>query len=357
MPESKSSYIAASYANINQKTSSQQHDFDNKIKALKNASIEPVTLTIDPLATPWHSEQKAHHFRSGCAPIMALEHATHLINQDKQAIIIEANEPLKTGYSREQRHQLMAVYDDETTIADLYNDLAQQFIKNHSLNEQQFTAIAAALFENYKATYQRLIDNEKAHFSLPSQQWYDNVTPLFRGVDCANPLIDFAGKLLICSEEVLAQFGWEESVKIAGVHCCEINTQDETKELKTLSQYNHLGIAFDEACNAAQINFSHEFLHHNALLEAYTCYPIVPMAFLLHSGIVKDVNDIAPFLQDYEITITGGMNLARAPWNAPSLNALIEMSQRLSNCNQRYGAVHGNGGLGYRQGVAILERI
>lgn len=357
MPESKSAYIAASYANINQKTSLQQHDFDNKINQLSAISIEPTVLTIDPLATPWHSEQKANHFRSGCAPIMALEHATHLIRQGEHAVIIQANDPLKTGYSREQRHQLMAVYDDETTIADLYNSLALQFIKNHSLNEEKFTTIATALFENYKGTYQRLIDSEQAHFSLPSQQWYGNVTPLFRGVDCANPLIDFEGKLLICSGKVLAQLGCEKSVKIAGVHCCEINTQDETKELKTLSQYNHLGIAFDEACNAAQINFSQEFLHHNALLEAYTCYPIVPMAFLLHSGIVKDVSDIAPLLQDYEITITGGMNLARAPWNAPSLNALIEMNQRLTNSNQHYGAVHGNGGLGYRQGVAILERI
>ena len=356
MSENNSPRIVASYANINQKTSSNQKDLENKIKQLNDASITPTTLTIDPLSTPWTSEQKDNHFRSGCAPIMALEHAYSLIKQGCHAVIIQANEPLKTGYTREERHLLMAVYNDQTTIADLYNDLAMEFIGNHQLHENTFKTIASALFENYQATYQQHIDNQQAHFSLPSDQWFSHVTPLFRGVDCANPLIDFEGKMLICSKEIVEQLGIESMIEIAGVNCQQIATENEVNDLKTICQYNHLSTAIQQASDQAKINFSQKFLQGNALLEVYTCYPIVPMAFLQSSGIINSITEIPPLLSDYSVTVTGGMNLARAPWNAPSLNALITMTEKLLAGDKEYGLVHGNGGLGYRQGVAILKK-
>lgn len=356
MSDKNSPRIVASYASINQKNSSNKNDLDNKIKQLKDASITPITLTIDPLSTPWTSEQKDNHFRSGCAPIMALEHAYSLIEQGCHAVIIQADEPLKTGYTREERHQLMAVYDDETTIADLYNDLAMEFINNHQLNEDKFKAISSALFENYQATYQQHIDDQQAHFSLPSEQWFNNVTSLFRGVDCANPLIDFEGKLLICSKEIVEQLAFGSSIEIVGVNCQQITTVNEVKDLKIICKYNHLITAIEQASIQAKINFSQQFLQGNALLEVYTCYPIVPMAFLQSSGIVNSVAEIPPLLNDYSVTVTGGMNLARAPWNAPSLNALITMAEKLLIGDKEYGLVHGNGGLGYRQGVAILKK-
>jgi hypothetical protein len=51
------------------------------------------------------------------------------------------------------------------------------------------------------------------------------------------------------------------------------------------------------------------------------------------------------------------MNLARGAWNNPALNGLITMYQRMSEGDESIGLVHGNGGLGYRQGVAILEDV
>jgi hypothetical protein len=62
-----------------------------------------------------------------------------------------------------------------------------------------------------------------------------------------------------------------------------------------------------------------------------------------------------PLLSEREVTVTGGMNLARAPWNNPALNALIVMCERLNAGSATMGAVHGNGGLGYKQGFAILQ--
>jgi hypothetical protein len=51
------------------------------------------------------------------------------------------------------------------------------------------------------------------------------------------------------------------------------------------------------------------------------------------------------------------MNLAKAAWNNPALNSLILMHHRLCDSSQKIGLIHGNGGLGYRQGVAIIERV
>ncbi len=50
------------------------------------------------------------------------------------------------------------------------------------------------------------------------------------------------------------------------------------------------------------------------------------------------------------------MNLAKGAWNNPALNALVVMYQRLLEGEEAIGLVHGNGGLGYRQGVAIVGR-
>ena len=69
------------------------------------------------------------------------------------------------------------------------------------------------------------------------------------------------------------------------------------------------------------------------------------------------MEEISEFLNEHTITVTGGMNLARAPWNNPALNGLITMYHRLCSGTETYGMVHGNGGLGYRQGVALVAKV
>ena len=61
-----------------------------------------------------------------------------------------------------------------------------------------------------------------------------------------------------------------------------------------------------------------------------------------------------PVIEGHPITVTGGMNLAGAPWNNPALHALIVMHERLLEGPEECGLVHGNGGVGGYQGVAIL---
>ena len=132
---------------------------------------------------------------------------------------------------------------------------------------------------------------------------------------------------------------------------------DGREFLTDISRYEHLQQAYQQACGEANIDFVDLFKRGEALLETYTCYPVVPMAFLLVSGLVEVLEDIPDFLAEHTITITGGMNLARAAWNNPALNALVLMHHRLCDGQEKLGLIHGNGGLGYRQGVAIVERV
>ena len=352
--------IVAGYAKINQddglNITQQIAHFKTRLEAVKQAGITPVQLTIEPLSSDWHRELPDNHFRSGCAPIMALARAQELIEQGHHAVVISGSDPLKTGYQRQERHQLMAVYRDDLSIAQLYDELAHEFIELHDTDSKTFKQLANNLFENYTKSHQLAQQQQRAHFPAPEPKWFNQVTPLFRGVDCANPLVDFCGHLLLCSDELSQQLCLtpNTTVDVSGIGL-ELLSIDEPNELPLIAKYHHLNSAYRQACAQANLNFEQAIKNGSALMELYTCYPIVPLAFLLSSGLVKSLDQIADFLDNHLVTITGGMNLARGPWNNPALNGLIGMYQQLLTTNKEVGLVHGNGGIGYRQGVAILR--
>ena len=344
----KEAYIIAAARKIN--GSGDTLEFDEIITRLRNLGEDPVGLIIDPLRVPWNDPLEENHFRSGCAPIQALATAREVVqNGIARAVIIIGDEPLKTGYTRNQRRRLMNIYGDDYTLPEAYTDVARAFILENAITETEFKRLAGLLFDNYQRTFRRA--NPAPDLD---DKWFEPITPLFRGVDCANPLIDFSGKLLICDKSLAAQAGITDDmmVQIAGIGLGY--TQDGRGNVCSIATYDHLKEAFRTACEQADTDLAAEYLTERALLEVYTCYPVVPMAFLLASGIASSIQDIPAILQKHEVTVTGGMNLARAPWNNPTLNALITMHDLLIEGPAKIGAVHGNGGMGFSQGVAIL---
>ncbi len=352
--------IIAGYAQIDQDDGvlfhQQRAQYQTRLDAIHQLKITPTLLTIDPLSTDWHSDRQPNHFRSGCAPIMALQQAQHLIEQGHDAVIISGDDPVKSGYGREERHQLMSVYADDYSIAQLYDDLANQFIIDNQSNRDQFLALADALFTNHSRSHKIAEQEGRAHFSAPGAQWFAHVTPLFRGVDCANPLVDFSGRLLLCSEALSKKINCSDdsTVNVTGIGLGLLDI-DEVKQLPLIARYDHLAQAYQTACHQANLALNPLITDNKVLMEIYTCYPVVPLAFLISSGLVTSLDEIPAFLESHLLTITGGMNLARAPWNNPALNGLIEMYHQLISTPHQYGLVHGNGGIGYRQGIAILE--
>ena len=324
---------------------------------LQQLGIAITELVIDPLSTPWHSEIKEHHFRSGCAPIEAIAKAKELIGTGQQeAVVISGKDLLRTGYERQERLDLMAVYGPDYPLTTAYNELAERFIHRHDSSAALFQNLAHHLFENYKCSFRHVISDDLAAEQLPDERWYNNITPLFRGVDCANPLIDFTGRVLLCNPDTADQLAIpaEQRVTVEGVGLGFL-PGDGQQHVEDIVSYEHLQQAYQSACEQSGINFAEQFRQGNALLETYTCYPVVPIAFLLASGLVDLLEQVPAFLENHRITITGGMNLAKGPWNNPALNSLIEMYHQLRNSQATIGAVHGNGGLGYKQGVAILS--
>ncbi len=326
-------------------------EFDEIISELENLGEKPVKLIIDPLKVPWNDTLEENHFRSGCAPIQALARAREIIQNDiARVVVIEGDDPLKTGYERDERHKLMNIYGDDYTLPEAYTDVARAFIIRNAITETEFKRLAGLLFENYQRTFRRT--NPALDLD---DMWFKPITPLFRGVDCANPLIDFSGKLLICDKSLAEQVGItnDKMVRIDGIGLGY--TGDGRENASSIAAYDHLKEAYSIACEQADIDFAAEYRVGKALLETYTCYPVVPMAFLLMSGIASSADHIPVILSQYEVTVTGGMNLARAPWNNPALNALITVYHLLREGSAKIAAVHGNGGMGFSQGVAILR--
>ena len=89
----------------------------------------------------------------------------------------------------------------------------------------------------------------------------------------------------------------------------------------------------------------------------YSCYPVVPLAFLLRSELVPTLSRDPDLLRHFDVTVTGGLNLGRAPWNNTTLNAIVAIAELLRTPGEpRLAGVHSNGSLGYQQGFLLLGR-
>jgi hypothetical protein len=307
-------------------------------------------LTIDPLHAGWDTPIEPNHFRSGCAPVEALAHADELIRSGRaEAVRIRGEDLLRTRYANDKatRQRLMAIYGDACPLPEAYTILARAFMRLHGIDTKRFRGLAARLFENYTITAKR-----DGAYTPPRPEAFGEVTDLFHAVDCANPVVDFAGAIVLGRDGL----GTSTSPRVLGVGLGQ-TTGDGPDHAEKIARYEHLAAACRAACAQAGVDFADEFRVGGALLEAYTCFPVAPLGFLLASGIAPNIDAIDDVLSQREITITGGMNLARAPWNNPALNALIAACERLgASGGPALAGVHGNGGLGYRQGFAILGR-
>ncbi|MFA9480297.1 hypothetical protein ACERK3_18645 [Phycisphaerales bacterium AB-hyl4] len=320
---------------------------------LREQGARRIELVIDPLHTGWDTPVQANHFRSGCGPIEALARADELIRAGRaDAVLITGEDNLRSQYAHDKplRQRLMSIYDN-CPLPQAYTLLARAFMRLHGIGDVRFMQLAHTLYDNYVRTAQR-----QGRYKPPPPAAFEMVTDLFRAVDCANPVIDFAGAVIVASDTCLR----DDTHRIAVLGVGLGQTRDGPAHVDDIARYDHLARACVTAYEQAGVDLGDAFRRHRALIEVYTCFPVAPLGFLLATGIARDVADIPAVLASYEITVAGGMNIGRAPWNNPALNALVAMCDRLREnaisgvACPRLGAVHGNGGLGYRQGVAML---
>ncbi len=317
--------------------------------------ISPRRLVIDPLSVDWHSPVAADHFRSGCGPIEALKVACELIASSEEfAVVIEGRDLLRSQYRPEQRRAAMSIYAPDLPLTEAYDQLTQTYLANNAMQRSQFLELRDALFENHWRCYHARVADAKR----PSNRWFEPITELFRGVDCANPVVDFEGKLLLCSAPVAENLSMsgDQVVTIDSVGLGRIDA-DGPSHIDAIASYEHLSSAvsaLEEPLNTSVKSL----LAKGLLLDLYTCYPIVPIACIRALGLATTTAELLQFIEHKDLTQTGGMNLARAAWNNPALNGLIAMYESLvsyGSGERPKGLVHGNGGLGYRQGLVLMS--
>lgn len=314
------------------------------LSALAGAGLKGALLTIAPLGEGWTTALPDTWYRSGAGPLEALRDAARAVGEGSfDAVLIRGEEPLRTGYGREERHKLMSIYPG-ATIPEAYDLLASAFIAQRGWSEAEFMGVAGALWENYRRT---------ACLKDPVDgKWLCNLTPLQRGVDCANPLIDWRGQLLVANRAA-ARICGGASARLAGVGFSRLPV-DGPDHASRIARFDHLKSAVEQAEAGAGVKTGDLARDAETAIELYTCYPVIPAAFLEAAGIAATPGRMVDFLSSRPVTLTGGMNLARAPWNLPALRALVRVGKAVEK-GARWGLAHGNGGVGYAQGAAILS--
>lgn len=325
------------------------------LTAAKKKDLEVVTLEIVTLAKRWEDKLGPLEFKSGASAMAAIEKGRKLLATNKaDLILIKGRDFLKTEYERSAREGFMKLYRKKHTAMDGYERLVPLFLKHHKLSEKEYFLIRDALFENYFRTWK----NISPEAALPESKWFLPLTKHFRGVDCANPNIDYSGQIILTNKKTaeLLKVPKKKRVQILGNTFTKLPV-DGFESLPKIAPYLHLKQTANKTIKEAKIDFKTEFLEGRALMDAYTCYPVVPMGLILQLGLVKKLNEIPELLKWHEVTVTGGLNLGRAAWNLTSLNALIVMRDKLlAEKEIRFGLVHGNGSLGNQQGITVLSK-
>jgi hypothetical protein len=308
---------------------------------------------LAPLRFGWHTPLPAGYLKGACAPIEALITAREAIAaRATDAVLISGTDPIKTTFAENphERDRLMRVYGERTFLS-AYDELADALRARLRLSEREFAHLAECLFENYWSTWKQLHPDA----ARPAEKWFAKVTPHFRGVDCANPNIDFDGALLATTREYALAVGCEpaDCAAIKGMSV-ERQSDDGIEHIPDIVSYEHLAAAYHDACEQAGLPIGELLVAGRARIEIYTCYPVVPIAFLYQTGLAHDPDSATEFLTHHPATITGGLNLARAPWNNSTLSTMIQATHMIRADRALIIGVHSVAALGYKQAFAIL---
>ena len=261
--------------------------YDYSHKSFQYNKSDFRTLYIDPLSTDWHSPLAIDHFRSGCAPLEALAQALDILQkQNENIVLIKGRDFLKSEYTSNQRKESMLIYGEKHSLPEAYTKLTQSYIKEMGFSEEQFFQLRDLLFENYLHTYKK----ENIDYEV-SSKWLQPVTSYFRGVDCANPSIDFHGEIILVNEQFLKDNNINgEFIEV--VDCQTRTIEDGPAHIDELSTFNHLGQVYSQICKRTSFNLANEMEKDNCILDLYTCYPIVPLAFIQKSSLATSFEEI-----------------------------------------------------------------
>jgi len=326
---------------------------------LRAADYRLAEFEISTSGDGWHTALPENTFRGACSPMLAIKRGRELLAAGRiDAFVIHGRDYLKTDYqdNKEERRRQLKIYAGGTvSILEGYQKLADEFLDYWQLSRDDFRRAASAIFDNHMRVWRASHTAAPA----PAAKWFEPVSDLFRGVDCANPSVDFEGRMVVVGDKALdaLDFGNQGAWRISGCAITQV-CEDGLETTPEIVPYKHLAAAYTEACREADVDFSQAFQASAALLEIYTCYPVVPMGFLLSTGLAGGVDDLIAFAARHPLTVTGGLNLAKAPYNNTTLQAFAAVTSALqSEDTPDLAGIHSVGALGYMQAFVVLERV
>lgn len=315
-------------------------------------------LEIEPVAN-------ISYYRTGAGPMHAICEAKKMIDGGMaDAVSIFTYEPLYYNKKHSGKEAVQKAMDDVfrgVSLIECYNRIGEQMCGVLGISKDQFRETSDALYNNYRRTYEE-IHGEGSGPSGRGKNLADAGGDLFFLTDIANPNIDFAGGVILGNDKVYEKYNsfGPQTISIrAAAHEMIYGTPERIPALvgERENVFPHLKRVFGQIETDGQISLPQTLAGGELLLNAYTCYPPIPMAMLMCGGFVESFDEIEGFLVDHQITIDGGMSLARAPWNNPAFSAFIGMCEKLRESEEKYGLVHGNGGMGESHGLVLVERL
>ena len=344
-------------------------------RALQDAGKRVACFFMDPLldyfeaGNRWYFQflgckniTRMNWYRTGAGPVCAVADAKQLIDNDLyDAVFLFGLEPLlfaKKSKGREVVQQAMDIFFGVSLLT-CYNGLAEQLCRLYGLTTNDHAKLADALFHNYARTWRRE-DNENTEPPPRGRFMDDAGAPLFKLTDCANPNLDYGGGIILANKASADMLNIPEAERIGVMYAAYSMVQADPLQLTAITgtreqPFPHLRAVFARMASATGLILPAVHAQGALLLDAYTCYPPIPMGFLLAGGFIKHLKELPTFLEKHEITVNGGLNLYGAPWNNPVLSSLVTMRRRLIR-QGGLGLVHGNGGMGEAQGLILLQR-
>ncbi len=178
---------------------------------------------ISSIKDGWGTPLPKNTVRGACSSISVMIESQRLFEKrEVDAVIISGKDHIRSDFrnNKEERDQLMKVYEGKYSFLEAYNQLAHEFLRYWKIQPEEFRSLAAALFENHFG----VLKNSNPTVEPPDKKWFEPVTDLFRGVDCANPNVDFEGCLIFGTTEIAKRCGIDpkDCVQIVGCNLKQV---------------------------------------------------------------------------------------------------------------------------------------
>jgi hypothetical protein len=227
-----------------------------RIAAAKLRSRE---IRLAPLRMGWNGPLPPDYARGASTPIRPMSDASvSFAEGELDCLIVSGDDPIRSEFAsrKAERDRRMVAYPSGDTFLSAYTKVAREFVRQVGMREEEFRALSEMLFDNYRRTHTRLHPQERP----PEGRWFQPVTELFRGVDCANPNVDFVGCMILMTDAAadVCAIPVRDRIQVLAANVATA-CADDIARIAEVASYRHLGLVIDRTVEESRVDFCAEF--------------------------------------------------------------------------------------------------